>query len=134
MDYKYCLVVSQYYHSYHMAIVEIDENFLKKARTFVSELEKHKRDTDYKPPYYGDLDQKYERDEFRHRYNLNDEGDMYFILSDSANDILYDHMKYLEQEKQLSRQFKKKTVIEAIQKHHDKNVFYEIVKKHFKFI
>ena len=56
-EYKYTLIISQYYHSRHFFIVHHTEDFLTKAKEFSQELMKHKRDENNKKELYcGDID------------------------------------------------------------------------------
>lgn len=133
MKYKYCLIVSQYYHSRHMFLVEINENFIATARNFIAELEEYKREhSGLKEIYLGDLDEKYCSDELRSRYNVNDEGDIYFINGNYTNYLMHEGFHYYEYTRKESVGYKRKTVIEDIAKHHNYNNISEIVKKHFK--
>lgn len=135
MKYKYSLIVSQYYHSRHIFLVKIDENFIESARNFVSELEKYKRGSeDLREIYLGDLDEKYCGDELRSRYNINDAGDIYFINGNYANHLMYEGYHYYECTRRESVGYKRKTVTEDIAKHHNYSKVEEIVEKYFKIV
>ena len=77
---KYILIVSQYYYSHHCFVVSAaEENFREKALTLIEKLEDYKRDNDNKRDYsYG-----YPRDkaytDISVRWNVNDQGDIYFM-------------------------------------------------------
>ena len=137
MSFKYTLVVSQYYFSRYMKIVERPENFVEVARSFVKELEEYKRGEDYYTSIirYGDLGEEYYK-ETSTRQNINDSGDIYFIHS---NDIeqLHNEWNYYRNQTvndllnidKRKKSFKK--VMSDVANNHDEHKFYEIVNKHF---
>jgi hypothetical protein len=133
MDFKYCLIVSQYYHSRHMFIVNITDNFIEKARAFAIELMSYKRgeEAQGRKNYLGDLDPDYCKEELRSRYNINDSGDIYFINSLYANRCMLEAFNYKEDSRRETVGFKRKDVLESISKHHNYDRVCEIVKKHF---
>ena len=131
MMYKYCLIVSQYYHSRHMFIVAINDDFIDKARKCADELMRYKRNQAIGLIYLGDLDEKYCGEELRCRYNINDEGDIYFINAGYASRLMRESWEYKEDSRRESAGFKKKEVTQAISEHHDYRKIYEIVEKHF---
>jgi hypothetical protein len=128
--FKYTLIISQFYHSRHCFIVKHDENFIETAKKFALELIQHKRfrETD-RPPSIGDLE--YATDKIRPRYNVNDQGDIYFIQSDYANylmDVTHDYVRDSIRE---SRGYQSKEVTGQISKHHFSKDVTAIVKKYF---
>lgn len=130
--FKYVLIISQYYHSRHFFIVKRPENFLEKSREFAVELMTYKRDeSNTNEMYLGDLDPKYAGDGNRSRYNVNDNGDIYFLQSNYANKLMDESWSYKEDSKRESRSFQKKSVTESIDKHHSYSVVAKIVDKHF---
>ncbi|MDP4143212.1 MAG: hypothetical protein Q8936_01840 [Bacillota bacterium] len=137
MEYKYCLIVSQYYHSRHMFIVKIGENFIEKARKFALELNRYKRSVDDESlENLGDLDPKYcgDTSELRPRYNINDAGDIYFINACYVNKCMWDSWEYREATRRESAGFKKKSVLNDISQHHNYEKVQEIVEKHFEIV
>lgn len=131
MDYKYSLIVSQYYHSRHMFIVHIKDDFIEKAKKFSYELMAYKRDEGkQKELDAGDLDY-IKSDEIRRRYNINDSGDIYFIQSPYANYCMSVAIEYREDSIRESRGFQKKVITNAIEKHHNYNKVKEILEKYF---
>ena len=85
---KYVLIVSQYYYSHHCFVVSAEEeNFREKALTLIEKLEDYKRDNKGIPYHYGS-----ERSEaytnISYRWNVNDEGDIYFIPCGSLTDAM----------------------------------------------
>lgn len=137
MEYKYCLIVSQYYHSRHMFIVEIDGNFIEKAREFALELMKYKRSDDEnrtREEYLGDLDPKYSNGELRSRYNINDAGDIYFINSPYANYCMSVACDYTRDSLRESKGYIKKAITEEIDNHHSYKKVKEVVQNHFEII
>lgn len=131
MEYKYSLIVSQYYFSRHMFIVHIKEDFIEKAKQFAYELMVYKRSEDCERELYaGDLD--YIKDgEIRRRYNTNDSGDIYFIQSPYANYCMHEAIEFREDSIRESRGFQKKSITNAISEHHDYRKVKEIVGKYF---
>jgi hypothetical protein len=132
VSYKHTLIISQFYYSRHFFIVKHDENFIENAREFALELVAHKRsfETD-RELYIGDLDPKYSKGEIRQRYNVNDQGDIYFLQSDYANFLMGESWSYKEDTRRESRGFQKKEVVERISKHHSYKNVKEIVEKYF---
>lgn len=134
MKYKYCLIVSQYYHSRHMFIVQINENFIENAKKFASDLMDYKR-SDYQKEqwkvYLGDLDPKYSDGDLRSRYNVNDAGDIYFLNAEYVNQLTNAAFEYQEDSRRESVGYKKKAVIESISKHHNSKVIESLVEKFF---
>lgn len=131
--YKYTLIISQYYHSYHMFIVKFDEDkYYNQMREFTKELCKYKRGNDewYKDKNLevGDCFYYEEQEEPRFRYNVNDCGDIYFLNFRNISSALYDMKKYFEEEKKASQGYKRKVVLEEIFKYHNKDKIFEIVK------
>ncbi|PWW37364.1 MULTISPECIES: hypothetical protein [Paenibacillus] len=132
--YKYTVIISQYYHTRHIFIVQHDEKtFLDSARELTEELMDYKREADCeREKYLGDLDPKYsDGREIRSRYNVNDSGDIYFIQTVYANRAMEFGIEYNETSIRESRGFKSKKIQEAIYNHHSYKTVFEIVKKHF---
>lgn len=131
-EFKYTLIVSQYYHSRHSFIVKHDsETFLEKAKSFVAELEKYKRDEDCKEGVkLGDLIY-HNQNIMSPRYNVNDHGDIYFINATYVNALVHDAIEYHEVSRRESIGFKGKGVNESIGKHHDFWIVRGILEKHF---
>ena len=128
--YKYCLIVSQYYHSRHMFVVELNDSFMESAANLTNELNAYKRDKE-KPENIGDLDCKHRQGKLYSRYNVNDSGDIYFINKQSINGCMHEAFGYKEDSRRESVGYKKKVVQEAIYEHHDFNTIRDIVVKHF---
>lgn len=136
MKYKYTLIISQYYHSRHMFIVQHTEDFIERAKKFAYELMEYKRDEDYKRELRaGDLD--YIKDsEVRQRYNINDSGDIYLIQSNYVNYLMNVANEYHETTVLESRErgSKSKRVMNEIAEHHQYTLVKEIVEKYFEII
>lgn len=133
---RYCLIVSQYRHSYHTFFVKVPTDiatFKSCLLGVVEELEKYKRDeTDTREINYGDLmylldDSK----EIFYRYNINDSGDIYIINNAFINNLKDDASYYKLEQYKASRGYKRKDVIEDISKHHNYDKIYTIIKKYF---
>ena len=92
---KYILIVSQYYYSHHCFVVSAaEENFREKALTLIEKLEDYKRDEGNQDDYrYG-----YPREEaytdISVRWNVNDQGDIYFIPCSSFSEALDNAKEY----------------------------------------
>lgn len=137
---KYVLIISQYYHSHIQKICMVQDDFIEKARNMIRELEDYKRsphEREHKPVYYGDLNEKYHKTigkilEKGGRLNINDAGDIYFILSDSFDYLINNVVEYArtgEENRIISRRSKK--IMEEISEHHNKVTVTNIIKKHF---
>ena len=134
--YKYILIVSQYWHSYHMFIVEApcDEELIKKLQLCTIELDRYKGDgvNSYSvakrlsDPFYDLKD-----NEIRSRYNVNGNGDIYFILRNTVQELMDQYEYYLDKCAQMSKGYKKKTLLEEISNNHSYSKVKEIVTKYF---
>lgn len=136
MSYKYTLIISQFYHSRHMFIVQHTEDFIEKAREFAKELITYKRGDDYhiEETYIGDLDPKYVTKEIRQRYNINDRGDIYFIQSDYANYCKDIAMGYKEDSLREGKGRQPKKITDLISEHHNFQKVKELVEKYFEIV
>ena len=139
---KYCLIISQYYHSRHHFIVNVanmgNDEFLKKARSLMCLIEQYKRDAESleleAPIYLGDLEEKYCPNvdgTIRTDINVNDAGDVYFRLRKYANRCMYEAMEFYATSIRESKSYKKKEVLQAIQNHHDYEHIKSIVESVF---
>lgn len=142
MKYKYCLIVSQMYYSYHCLIVKIPDNYkeyLEKFRHLIKELEVYKsgesNETDL---YLGDFEPKYAGNEIRYRYNLNScHGDLYFINSNKVENLLFEVTGYKKTEFELIKSWGKRKInkIEPeLEKRHEYKKIKEIIEKYFELI
>lgn len=131
MEYKYTLIISQYYHSRHSFIIEFPKDFFNIINKFIEEIEDYKRDNKKKPYDYGDIEYLKNKDYIRYRYNINDDGDIYIINSDSINDLKDTANKYFLQSYRESRQYIKRQIIRDVDKHHDYETIENIIKKYF---
>jgi len=131
---RFCLIVSQYFHSRHLFIVNIDENFLENARLFATELIAYKRsdERENRGLYLGDLSPEYCGVNLRPRYNINDAGDIYFINYVLATRCMNEAFDYRESSRRQASGFQKKSISESIAAHHKYGVVEKIVKKYFK--
>ena len=133
-EYKYCLIVSQYYNSYIMHLVKITENFREEAVKCAKEIVEHKRAGETiirngKKDYIGDLEYIRKDDILRYRYNINDVGDLYFINYKYANAALGDCEQYFE--KARNKGYVRKSMQERIDTIHKDIDIYNIIKRHF---
>lgn len=142
MKYKYCLIVSQMYCSYHCLIVKIPDNYkeyLEKFRHLIKELEVYKsgesNETDL---YLGDFEPKYAGNEIRYRYNLNScHGDLYFINSNKVENLLFELTRYKKRDFELIKSWGKRKInkIEPeLEKRHEYKKIEEIIEKYFELI
>ena len=134
--YGYTLIVSQYYHTHHQFIVKYDDNFMEKAKSTARELIKYKRDEDCKKEeYLGDLAFPFSSDRIRARYNINDIcGDIYFINCETVEEALRSYSHYIKKSMMTSKGYKKKSVLEAIDVHHQVKFVKAIIKRHFEIV
>jgi len=132
VDYKYTVIISQYYHSRHSFIVKFDaDKFKEQAKKVVAELEQYKRDAGCTRDIdLGDLVYK-DTDEIYSRYNINDYGDIYFLNCFTVNGCAQNVTEYREVSNRESRGYKRKAVISAIEEHHNYSQVKKIVEKYF---
>lgn len=134
---KYILIVSQYYHSRHMLVVDAnmdDAEYYEKARILIDELEQYKRNADDSRPFsYGDMSEKYYKGTSR-RYNVNDAGDIYFIPCWSFKQAMYEIKGYWEDSINGRRGYIKKHITQSIAEHHDGFKIKTIIEKHFNIL
>ena len=133
MDFKYTLIVSQYYHSRHCFIVEFNpKTFIEQAKKLTSDLQKLKRQAGSEHDIdYGDLTYK-QADEIYSRYNINDSGDIYFINSMYSSHLMGVACGYQADSIRESRGYIKAAIKERIYEHHLDYVVRKIVEKYFK--
>ena len=132
-DYKYTLIISQYYHSYHYFIVKFNkETFIKQMQELTIELDKYKgggnenNHISQSDPFYH-----YGSEEIRSRYNVNANGDIYFINAVYVNYLQQFIQRSIEDTKYSIQGFKKKAILEEISINHDYNEIFVIIEKHF---
>lgn len=135
-DIKYCLIVSQYRHSYHTFIVKVPSDiatFKSCLLGVVEELEKYKRSSeDTRKTHYGDLEYLLDNSkEIFHSYNINDAGDIYIRNYNSINDLKDEAVYYESKIHTKNRGRIANYILEDTSKHHDYNKIYEIIKKYF---
>lgn len=133
---RYCLIVSQYRHSYHTFIVKQieDINDYKYAlMRLVEELEKYKRDSeDTREIHFGDLEYLLDSNkELNYSYNINDTGDIYIRHHSSINRLKEEVLKYELEGYKHSRGYISNKVIEDISHHHYYETIKRIVEKYF---
>ncbi len=133
---KYCLIVSQYRHSYHTFIVKQIEdisNHKYALMKLVEELEKYKRDTeDTRETHFGDLE--YLLDDSKgifYRYNVNDTGDIYVIHHESINRLKEEAIHYELNGYKDGRRYISQKVIQDVSQHHYYETIKRIVTKYF---
>lgn len=130
MEIRYCLIVSQYYHSYHSFIVKVPNNisnFKTALLKLCEKLEIHKREADdTREIRYGDL--KYLLDDTKelfHTYNVNDEGDIYIRCFPSVNRLKEEAEYFYLKAYKSSRGYQRKNIISEISEHH----YYDDIKR-----
>jgi hypothetical protein len=89
------------------------------------EVNKHISQSD---PFYCDSK------EVRHRYNVNGNGDIYFINSCSANNLQEFIQKSISDTRYGRQGFKKKAILDDINKNHNYSDISSIIKKHFEVV
>ncbi|OOM17157.1 hypothetical protein CLSAB_18770 [Clostridium saccharobutylicum] len=132
-DYRYTLIISQYYHSYHYFIVEFNKDtFVKQMQELTKELNKYKSgnkehtDIEQSDPFYN-----YEDNKIRYRYNVNADGDIYFLNAKYVNWLQGQIREYQNTARQMNKGYKKKSVLDAIWEHHNYDKVFKIIEKHF---
>ncbi len=133
---RYCLIVSQYRHSYYTFIVKQDENIYNHKNALlclVEELEKYKRDSDdIREIHFGDLEYLLDDSkEIWFQYNINDTGDIYIIHHNSINRLKDEATRYELKGYKDSRRYISKQAIEDISHHHYYETVRKIVEKYF---
>jgi hypothetical protein len=83
-------------------------------------------DTKQSDPFY-----QYADGEIRHRYNVNADGDIYFINGGYVNYLQSVIREYAMDARRMAQGFKKKKVLEDIWKFHNYDKVFEIIEKHF---
>lgn len=133
---KYCLIISQYRHSYHSFIVKVPQDiatFKGCLLKVVEELERYKRESDdTREIQYGDLE--YLLDDTKQifcSYNVNDAGDIYIRNHNSINRLKDDAIYYEKNKYLKDRRYITKKITEDIAIHHSYNTIREIVEKYF---
>lgn len=142
MKYKYCLIVSQMYYSYHNLIVKIPDNleeYVEKFRYLIKELEVYKSgESNEVDMYLGDFEPEHVGTEIRYRYNLNSgHGDLYFINSSKVENLLFDVIGYKKTEFELIKSWgKRKTnkIEPILEKRHKYKKIKEIIEKYFELV
>lgn len=103
---KYILIVSQYYYSHHCFVVSAsEENFREKALTLIERLEDYKRDEDNQSDYRYGYPRGNAYTDVSVRWNVNDQGDIYFIPCSSFSEAL-DNTKEYNSELKFIKKFK----------------------------
>jgi len=132
-EYKYTLIISQYWHSYHYFIVKCNEKtFVKQMQELTLELDNYKgggienNHISQSDPFYS-----CGSGEIRSRYNVNANGDIYFINSCYVNNLQGVIQRSISDTKYSRQGFKKKSVLEDISKNHNYNEIFKIIEKHF---
>lgn len=130
IKYKYCLIISQYYHSRHAFIVEYPNDYISTCEKFLEDIEDYKRGNRKQPYQYGDFGYR-KTDEIFPRYNVNDEGDIYIINSCSIANLMDWAKRYFLDSYKESRPYIRKNILKEIEEHHDFDKISSIVEKHF---
>ena len=88
---------------------------------------------DPRPINYGDLSDEWYRKGAR-RYNVNDSGDIYFVMGDSVDKLLPEIRDYYQSAERERRLDRRKGTAKKIALHHQASVVYGIVKSIFNLI
>jgi len=131
--YNYCLIISQYYHSRHSFIVEFPENFIERCKELIMALEDYKRTNKERAYAFGDVG--YHTEEvINRRYNVNDAGDIYFINSNSINELKEVAEDYFLTSYKESRPYQRKEITHNIYQHHRFDEVQKIVEQYFNIL
>lgn len=131
--YNYCLIISQYYYSRHSFIVAFPDNFIEVCKKFIQEIEDYKRDCKGRQYSFGDIGY-IKSESYSSRYNVNDDGDIYFINSNNLNYLKAVAEQYCLTSYKESRPYQPKRITKAIEEHHEYDEIYKIVSKYFKIL
>ena len=127
------LIVSQFLHSRHYFFLKYDEaTFCLTARAFIEDLEAYKRSEVWadKAIHYGDLSEKHFVKGVS-RYNVNDAGDIYFLIKDSISEHMEEVREYQKKSAKEYRYFRSENIKERVKNHHQYHRVKKIVEKHF---
>lgn len=132
----YCLIISQYIHSYHSFMVKVPTDiadFKSGLLKVTEELEKYKRDeTDTREIHFGDLEYLLDDNkEIFYSYNVNDTGDIYIRNHSSINRLKEDAFHYMLEGYKHSSGYKSQKVMSKINNHHNYNKIREIIENYF---
>lgn len=131
---KFVIITSQYWDEGHVFLCEYGDNFINAAKRTVEQLEDYKREEGSKKEYYyGDLNY-FNKNEIKNRYNLNDSGDIYFVMAWSTKDLVEKYKNQLEEVKRYYRGRRTKKIINECNKHHSFKVIAKIVEDNFKMV
>lgn len=133
-DYKYTVIISQYYHDRCYFVVEFNkETFITQMQNCTKELDMYKsnflgsmKDIEKSDPWYS------ANHEIRSRYNVNSHGDIYYLNTFFVNRTQELIQKDIRDSNYGRQGFKKKQVLEDVRKNHNYSTIFEIIKKHFK--
>lgn len=132
--YNYCLIISQYYHSRHSFVVEFPEDFTERCKEFIMALEDYKRENKEQPYRFGDIGYHSSEDTICRRYNVNDAGDIYFINSNSINELMGVAEDYFLTSYKESRPYQRKEITHNIYQHHKFDEVQKIVEQYFNIL
>lgn len=134
---KFVIITSQYWDEGHIFLCEYNDDFIDRAKRTVEQLEDYKREEgNTKDYYYGDL-KYFNENEIRSRYNLNDSGDIYFVMAWSTRDLVEKHKKQLEEAEKYRRGRRgrrAKRIINECDKHHSYKEIARIIEDNFKMV
>lgn len=131
--YKYTLIISQYYHSYHYFLVKCnEETLINQMQDLTLELDKYKGNGEQDRHIYNSDPFYSAKGDIRQRYNVNGNGDIYFINSTHANYLQEFIQKTISETKYSRKGFKKKVILDNIAKNHNYSEVAKIIEKHFK--
>lgn len=131
---KFVIITSQYWDEGHVFLCEYNDDFIDRAKRTVEQLENYKREEgNTKEYYYGDLNY-FDENKIKNRYNLNDSGDIYFVMAWSIKDLVTKHENQLEEIKNYYRGRITKRIISECNKHHSYEVIARIIEENFKMV
>lgn len=137
---KYVLIVSQYYYSHHCFVVSgEEENFREKALLLIEKLEDYKRENNKGLPYHYGRGRSEAYTNISYRWNVNDEGDIYFIPCGSLTDAMIVAEEYSTELNKLKmckgvKAARRREIEKAIDNHHLYSRIRDIVYSIFKVL
>lgn len=136
---KYILIVSQYYYSHHCFVVSAEEeNYREKALSLIEKLEDYKRDAEDKRSYHYGRDHDIAYTDIHYRWNVNDDGDIYFLPCGSMTEALRRAEEYNNEIHRAPHNRAKARVRshieDQVRKHHSETAVAKLVAECFKVL
>lgn len=129
--YKYCLIVSQYYHDHIQFLVRLDEQFHQRARNLIIELGSYKAGKEYKE--LGDFKNK-DDTKILPLYSYTGAGKILFLNCKTMDEVCKFFDEFREKEQTALMGYIRVGFKKAIQERHNYLKVRHIIAKHFKIL